>query len=73
MKKCWKDVEHIEIIEGERGGRIWVLKLSCGHTVFRRIRPIRLHNLTAFKMREAPELCHCVCCADSENQPPAVE
>jgi hypothetical protein len=31
----WYDVEHIEITTGERGGRIWVLKLSCGHTVFR--------------------------------------
>nr|AQT23797.1 hypothetical protein [Salmonella enterica subsp. enterica serovar Enteritidis] len=48
----WYDVVHVEIITGERDGRIWVLKLSCGHTVFRRIPPLRLHSLTAFSLRE---------------------
>ncbi len=49
MKKVWRDVVHIDITTGERGGRIWVLRLSCGHTVFRRIPPLRLHTLTCFE------------------------
>lgn len=66
--KCWRDVTYIEIIEGERGGRIWVLRLSCGHMAFRRIPRVCLHNLTAFSRTEAPEKCHCPHCADTLAQ-----
>jgi len=68
MKKCWREVNHIDISTGEAGGRIWVLKLECGHTVFRYIPKIRLHTLTAFKRREPPHRCHCVCCAEETEE-----
>lgn len=60
--KSWREVIHIEISTGKGGGKIWVLTLSCGHMAFRRIPPIRLHNLTAFSRREPPKKCHCHLC-----------
>ncbi len=66
--KYWREVNHIDITEGERGGRVWALTLSCGHMAFRRIPRVRLHNLTAFSRTEAPEKCHCPLCADASDQ-----
>ena len=60
--KCWREVTHIEITEGQRGGRVWALKLSCGHMAFRRIPRVRMHNLTAFSRMEAPQNCLCTHC-----------
>lgn len=78
----WRHVEHIDMRTGPRGGNYYRLRLSCGHSVSRSIRPLSLVWLTGLIVnmersdgrrplrqpkRTAPARVKCIFCNDSET------
>jgi len=70
----WREVRHIEMQDGARGGRMFCLTLACGHLKFV---PVRPQNLTRalmhrkFKVQTAPRRCRCWHCGLTANPPSA--
>jgi len=59
----FRDVEHIEERTGSRGGRYWLLTLSCGHIVTRDIPRFRIWKALDGQMPPtAPHRVQCRVC-----------
>lgn len=60
----WRQVTHIDLTTGARGGKVWFLTLECGHHKAVRMPVFRIEklNLVAQANREAPTKCRCLIC-----------
>lgn len=63
-KRPWRQVTHIELTTGARGGKVWFLTLECGHHKAVRMPVFRIEkgNWVAQADREAPTKCRCLIC-----------
>jgi len=67
--RAWRAVTFIETVDGERGGRAWILTLECGHVAVRAqpgrgTDPVRL----LMQPRLAPKRVVCHACEDAEKR-----